>query len=178
MLFHTTRLQDVRIIEIEPARDERGYFARTFCLREFASAGLETTYVQQNVSHTKSVGAIRGMHFQRPPHGEVKVVRCIAGAIHDVLIDLRRGSPTYMQWEAYQLTAGDGRRLYVPTGFAHGFQTLAPDTEVDYMMSEYYSPAAADGFRHDDSSFNIAWPLRVTDISERDRAWPDFRPET
>jgi dTDP-4-dehydrorhamnose 3,5-epimerase len=177
MLFYPTQLEDVRLIELEPAADERGYFARTFCTREFAAAGLETTYVQQNVSHTKSAGTIRGMHFQRPPHAEVKVIRCLAGAIHDVLIDLRRASPTYMRWEAYELTAGDGRRLYVPTGFAHGFQTLAPDTVVDYMMSEYYSPAAADGVRYDDSSFNISWPLPVTEISAKDRAWPDFRPE-
>jgi dTDP-4-dehydrorhamnose 3,5-epimerase len=107
----------------------------------------------------------------------VKVIRCLAGAIHDVLIDLRPASPTYMRWEAYELAAGDGWRLYVPTGFAHGFQTLAHDTIVDYMMSEYYAPTAADGFRHDDSSFNIAWPLPVTEISAKDRAWPDFRPE-
>lgn len=177
MLFHTTRLADVRIIEAEPAIDERGYFARTFCMREFAAAGLETTYVQQNVSQTKLAGTIRGMHFQRPPHGEIKVVRCLAGAIYDVLIDLRSESPTYKEWEAYELAAGDGRRLYVPVGFAHGFQTLAPNTEVDYLMSEYYSPTASDGIRYDDPSFNIAWPLPVAEISAKDRAWPDFRPQ-
>jgi len=175
MLFHTTRLQDARLIEIEPATDERGYFARTFCTREFAAAGLETTYVQQNVSLTKAAGTLRGMHFQRVPHAEVKIVRCLAGAIHDVLIDLRRDSPTFMQWEAYELAADDGRRLYVPAGFAHGFQTLAPNTVVDYMMSAYYASAAADGVRYDDPSFEITWPLPVTEISSKDRSWPDFR---
>jgi len=167
----------VRLVELEPAADERGYFARTFCAREFADAGLATTYVQQNVSYTKAAGTLRGMHFQRPPHAEVKLIRCLAGAIHDVLIDLRPDSPTYMQWEAYELAAGDGRQLYVPTGFAHGFQTRAPETEVGYMMSEYYAPDAATGVRYDDPSFGIAWPLPVTEISAKDRVWPDYRPE-
>jgi dTDP-4-dehydrorhamnose 3,5-epimerase len=115
------------------------------------------------------------MHFQRPPHEEVKLIRCLAGAIYDVLIDIRPTSPTYMQWEAYELTAGDGRQLYVPTGFAHGFQTLAPATEVGYMMTEFYAPDAARGIRHDDPAFGIAWPLPVAEISERDRNWPDFQ---
>ena len=178
MLFHATRLQDVRLIEIERASDARGYFARTFCVREFAAAGLATVFVQHSVSHTARVGTVRGMHFQRSPHEEVKIVRCVAGAIYDVLIDIRPGSPTYMQWEAYELNAGDGRHLYVPTGFAHGFQTLAPATEVGYMMTAFYAPDASDGIRHDDAAFNISWPLPVSEMSAKDRNWPDYSANT
>lgn len=177
MLFRTTRLQDVRLIEVERASDERGYFARTFCVREFAVAGLATVFLQHSTSHTARIGTVRGMHFQRPPHEEVKLVRCLAGAIHDVLIDIRPGSPTYMQWEAYELTAGDGRQLYVPAGFAHGFQTLAPATEVGYMMNAFYAPDASDGIRHDDPAFNIFWPLPVSEISAKDRNWLEFQAE-
>jgi dTDP-4-dehydrorhamnose 3,5-epimerase len=176
MLFHPTRLQDVRLIELEQAKDERGYFARTFCTHEFAVAGLATVFVQHSISHTARTGTVRGMHFQRHPHEEVKLLRCVAGAIYDVLIDVRPSSPTYMQWEAYELAAGDGRQLYVPGGFAHGFQTLAPATEVAYMMTAAYAPDAADGIRHDDPAFGISWPLPVADISIKDRTWKDFSP--
>jgi dTDP-4-dehydrorhamnose 3,5-epimerase len=175
MLFHKVRLQDARLIQFERTTDARGNFARTFCMKEFAAAGLTTVFVQQNISYTKLTGTIRGMHFQRPPHAEVKLVRCLTGAIYDVLIDLRLESPTYRQWEAYELAAGDGRRLYVPAGFAHGFQTLAPDTEVDYMMSSFYAPEAASGVRYDDPTFNISWPLAVSEISAKDRLWPDYQ---
>jgi dTDP-4-dehydrorhamnose 3,5-epimerase len=175
MRFRTTRLRDVKMIEFEPATDDRGFFVRTFCSQGFAAAGLATAFVQQSFSHTTRIGTVRGMHFQRAPHEEVKVVRCLAGAIQDVLIDLRPASPTYMQWEAYELAAGDKRQLYVPTGFAHGFQTLAPATEVAYMMTAFYAPEAACGIRHDDPAFNIAWPLPVTDISPKDQSWPDYR---
>lgn len=175
MLFRTTQLQDVKLIELERAIDERGYFARTFCTREFAAAGLATVFVQHSVSYTERTGTLRGMHFQRAPHKEVKLIRCVAGAIFDVLIDLRQESPTYMRWEAYELSAGDGRQLYVPTGFAHGFQTLAPETEVAYMMTAFYAPEAADGIRHDDRAFSISWPLPIAEISAKDRRWPDFR---
>jgi dTDP-4-dehydrorhamnose 3,5-epimerase len=176
MLFHPTRLQDVRLIELEQAKDERGYFARTFCTHEFAVAGLATVFVQHSISHTARTGTVRGMHFQRHPHEEVKLLRCVAGAIYDVLIDIRPNSPTYMQWEAYELAAGDGRQLYVPSGFAHGFQTLAPATEVAYMMTAAYAPDAADGIRHDDPAFGISWPLPVADISAKDQTWKDFSP--
>jgi dTDP-4-dehydrorhamnose 3,5-epimerase len=175
MRFRTTRLQDVKMIELEPATDDRGFFVRTFCQQEFAAAGLATVFVQQSFSHTACTGTVRGMHFQRAPHEEVKVIRCLAGAIHDVLIDIRPTSPTYMQWEAYELAAGDGRQLYVPPGFAHGFQTLAPATEVAYMMTAAYAPEAAAGIRHDDPAFNIVWPGPVTDISSKDQSWPDYR---
>src|SRR5262245_29673482 len=174
MLIHATRLQDVKLLEIEPVTDERGFFARTFCAQEFTAAGLATEFVQHSISHTALAGTLRGLHFQRPPHEEVKVVRCLAGAIYDVLIDIRPGSPTYMQWEAYQLTVGNRLQLYVPTGFAHGFQTLAPETDVGYMMTAYYAPEAAAGIRHDDPTFKIAWPLPVAGISQKDRGWPNF----
>jgi dTDP-4-dehydrorhamnose 3,5-epimerase len=163
------------MIEIEPATDDRGLFARTFCAREFAAAGLATVFVQHSFSHTAHAGTVRGMHFQRAPHEEVKVIRCLAGAIQDVLIDIRPASPTYMQWEAYELAAGDRRQLYVPAGFAHGFQSLTPATEVGYMMTAFYAPEAAAGIRYNDPAFDIAWPLPVTEISPKDQSWPDYR---
>jgi len=175
MLFRTTQLEGVRLIEMEPARDERGFFARSFCVRELAAQGLETEFVQHSVSFTARRGSIRGMHFQKPPHEEVKIVRCLRGAIRDVLIDLRVGSPTYRRWEAYELSEDNRRQLYVPKGFAHGFQTLTPDTEVAYLISAFYAPEVASGLRHDDPAFAIAWPLPVADVSARDRGWPDFK---
>jgi dTDP-4-dehydrorhamnose 3,5-epimerase len=174
--FRQTKLADVRLIALEPAVDERGFFARTFCEREFGVQGLETRFVQHSISSTTRAGSIRGMHFQRPPHEEVKLIGCIAGTIHDVLIDLRPGSPTYLAWEAYELSARNRLQLYVPQGFAHGFQTLAPDSVVAYLISAFYAPEAAAGYRHDDPAFNIAWPLPVADISPKDRSWPDFAP--
>ena len=175
MLFRKTNLADVRLIELEPIVDERGFFARTFCTREFDAEGLQSSFVQHSVSFTARAGSVRGMHFARHPHEEVKVVRCLAGAIHDVLIDLRPGSPTYRKWEAYELTPDNRLQLYVPTGFAHGFQTLAPNCAVSYLISAFYVPDAASGVRHDDPAFKIAWPLPVADMSPRDRTWPDFR---
>ncbi len=177
MRFITTRLQDVRLIEMDPISDQRGHFARTFCAREFAEAGLVTQYVQHSFSHTLVAGTVRGMHFQQAPDEEVKVVRCLTGSIYDVLIDLRPFSSTYMKWEAFELSGGDNRQIYIPPGMAHGFQTSAPATTVGYMMSAFYSPAAAAGFRHDDPAFKIDWPLAVTEISDRDRSWPDFHLE-
>jgi dTDP-4-dehydrorhamnose 3,5-epimerase len=174
MRFSEARLQGVRLIELEPISDERGCFARTFCTLEFSEAGLATNYVQHSFSHTFQVGTVRGMHFQQAPHEEVKVVRCLAGAIYDVLIDLRPSSQTYMQWEAFELTEPNGRQLYVPAGLAHGFQTLAPATSVGYMMTAFHTPAAAMGIRYDDRAFGISWPLPLTAISERDKSWPDF----
>ena len=176
MLFRQTNLADVRLIELEPAVDERGFFARTFCTREFGAQGLETSFVQHSISSTARAGSIRGMHFQRHPHEEVKLIGCIAGSIHDVLIDLRPRSPTYRKWEAYELTPHNRLQLYVPAGFAHGFQTLAPDTAVAYLISAFYAPEAAAGVRHDDPAFKIAWPLPVADISAKDLNWPDFAP--
>jgi dTDP-4-dehydrorhamnose 3,5-epimerase len=174
MQFRAAQLEGVRLIDLEPVPDERGFFARTYCEEEFAAQGLETRFVQHSMSHTGRRGSVRGMHFQRPPHEEVKLVRCIRGAVHDVLIDLRPNSPTYRRWESYELTADNRRQLYIPAGLAHGFQTLMPDTEVAYLISAFYTPAAAAGLRYDDPAFAIEWPLPVADISAKDRTWPDF----
>jgi dTDP-4-dehydrorhamnose 3,5-epimerase len=174
MLIRPTNLAGVRLIDLEPATDERGFFARTFCTREFAAQGLETSFVQHSTSRTLRAGSVRGMHFQRVPHEEVKLLRCIKGGICDVLVDIRPDSPTYMRWEAYELSSDNRRQLYVPAGLAHGFQTLAPETEVSYLISQFYAPEAAAGIRHDDPAFAIAWPVPVADVSAKDRNWPDY----
>ncbi len=173
MKFAKTRLADAVMITLEKRGDARGYFARTFCAEAFAEAGLETRFVQANTSHNFRAGTLRGMHFQRVPHGEVKLMRCVRGAVHDVIIDLRPGSPSYGRWEGFDLTEEGGDMLYVPAGFAHGFQTLRDDTAVAYQVSHPYTPAAEGGVRFDDPAFGIAWPLPVTTISEKDAAWPD-----
>jgi dTDP-4-dehydrorhamnose 3,5-epimerase len=174
MRFEQTNLCDAWLIEAVPMHDQRGFFARTFCVREYAELGLTTQFVQHSTSHSTAKGTLRGMHFQRAPHGEVKVVRCLQGAIWDVIIDLRPRSPTYRRWQGFELTAQNHRQLYVPEGFAHGFQTLCDDTQVSYLISASYAPQAADGVRHDDAEFAISWPLPVTEISDKDRTWPDF----
>lgn len=174
MRFIPSALPGVLLIEPEPLRDQRGFFARTFCVREFAAQGLETIFVQHSLSRSEARGTLRGMHFQRAPHAEVKVVTCAKGAVRDVLIDLRPGSPTFRRWEGFDLTAENRRSLYVPHGMAHGFQTLVEDTEVTYLISEFHVPEAAGGVRHDDPAFGIEWPLPVSAMSERDRAWPPF----
>ncbi|WP_137127527.1 dTDP-4-dehydrorhamnose 3,5-epimerase [Roseomonas sp. HF4] len=174
MRFSPTTLPDVVLIEPEPHYDVRGSFARTFCTREFAAQGLETSFVQHSVSHSRLCGTVRGMHFQRAPHAEVKIVRCIRGAIRDVLVDLRPDSPTFGRWEGFDLTADNGRSLYVPKGVAHGFQTLEAETVVAYLISEFYVPEASYGVRHDDPAFGIEWPLPPSAISEKDRDWPAF----
>lgn len=174
MRFVPAAIEGVVMIEPEPAQDARGFFARTFCVREFEARGLEHAYVQHSLSYSAARGTLRGMHFQRAPHEEAKVVSCTKGAIRDVLVDLRPGSTTYRRWEGFDLTAENRRSLYVPKGVAHGFQTLLPDTEVSYLISAFYAPEAASGVRHDDPSFGIEWPLPVEVISERDLGWPDF----
>jgi dTDP-4-dehydrorhamnose 3,5-epimerase len=177
MRFHPTRFADAWLIEMTPVKDERGAFARTFCAREFAAQGLETKFVQHSLSSNTRKGTLRGMHFQRAPHEEIKLVRCAKGAVWDVIIDLRPASPTHLQWQGFELSAANGMQLYIPHGFAHGFQTLEDDSEVFYLISEFYAPDAALGVRYDDPRFAIDWPLPVSVISERDRAWPDFVPD-
>lgn len=172
MIFYETELTDARLIDIEPRGDKRGWFGRTFCTTEFGSAGLETVYVQQNASVSAEKGTVRGMHFQRPPNGEVKLLRCLRGAILDVIIDLRRTSPTFLRHQGFELSAENRRMLYVPKGFAHGFQTLTDDVEVSYLVSEPYTPASEGGVRFNDPLFGIVWPLPVTVISEKDTNWP------
>jgi dTDP-4-dehydrorhamnose 3,5-epimerase len=174
MQFLSTALADAWLIELEPATDERGSFARTFCAREFSSHGLETSFPQHSISVSARRGTLRGMHFQTEPHSEVKLVRCLRGRIWDVIVDIRPASPTFGRWQGFELGDDNRRQLYIPKGFAHGFQTLTDDVEVSYLISTIYVPEAAAGFRHDDPTLQIAWPLPVSVISDKDRRWPDF----
>jgi dTDP-4-dehydrorhamnose 3,5-epimerase len=176
--FESTGLSGVIVIELEPHVDDRGAFARVFCEREFAAAGLPTSFPQCNLSMNHRRGTLRGMHCNAAPHGEAKLVRCVRGAVHDVVVDLRRDSPTSLQWIGVELTAENRRALYVPPGFAHGFLTLADDTDVYYHMGDFYRPDAARGFRWDDPSVGIDWPEVPTVVSAADRAYPDLDPST
>jgi dTDP-4-dehydrorhamnose 3,5-epimerase len=177
MIFNETKLPGVYVIDLERSVDERGFFARAWCEREFAAHGLTARLSQINVSHNALRGTLRGMHWQRAPHEEAKAVSCLRGAIYDVALDLRADSPTYLQWFAAELTAENRRQMFIPAGCAHGFQTLTDDAEALYFMSEFYSPQHGAGVRYDDSAFAIQWPLPVTNISPADQAWPDFSPE-
>ncbi|MEF3273702.1 MAG: dTDP-4-dehydrorhamnose 3,5-epimerase [Chloroflexus sp.] len=174
MRFIPTELKDAYIIELEPREDNRGFFARVWAKDEFAEHGLVDRVVQMNLSYNRVAGTLRGMHFQHAPYAETKLVRCIRGAIYDVIIDLRPESPTYKRWIGVKLTAANRLALYVPEGFAHGFQTLEDETEVFYQVSQYYTPSAEGGVRFDDPAFGIEWPLPVTEMSEKDRRWPLF----
>jgi dTDP-4-dehydrorhamnose 3,5-epimerase len=156
--------------------DARGYFARTFCRDTFAAAGLHADYPQHNISFNARAGTLRGLHFQHPPHEEVKVISCGRGAIFDVIVDLRPGSPTYGRWHAATLSAENGEALYAPAGFAHGFQTLCDDVEVRYLISANFVEGAAGGIRYDDPYLGIPWPLPISTISERDMALPLLSP--
>jgi dTDP-4-dehydrorhamnose 3,5-epimerase len=170
--FVETPLAGAFVVEVEPVADERGMFARSFCQQEFRERGLEAVVAQCNVSHNRKRGTLRGLHYQAPPHEEAKLVRCTRGAIWDVIVDLREGSKTRLQWFATELTADNRRALYVPRGFAHAFQTLGADSEVFYQMSEFYHAASARGIRWDDPAIGIRWPLANPILSERDRAYP------
>ena len=172
MRFIETNLQGAFIIEPEPNEDSRGLFARTFCAREFKSHGLTDSFVQCSVSMSRNRGTLRGLHYQLPPACEIKLVRCTAGALYDVIVDLRPDSPTYLQHFGVKLTARNRRALYVPELFAHGLQTLSKNTEVFYQISEFYTPDKATGLRFDDPKLAIQWPLPVTTISEKDLNWP------
>jgi dTDP-4-dehydrorhamnose 3,5-epimerase len=178
VIFHPTPIAGLVLVELEKRGDERGYFARTFCADEFAAAGLETTFVQGNVSLTAQAGTVRGMHFQLPPASEDKYVRCTRGALYDVGVDLRAGSPTFGQSWGAELTADNGLGLVLPKGVAHGFQTLVDDTEANYLVSSSYAPTLERGLRHDDPALGIDWPRAVTVVSDKDRTWPDFGAES
>ncbi len=171
-------LPSAALIETRAFVDDRGAFRRLHCQKEFEAAGLPAEFVQSNLSLTRRRGSIRGMHFQKPPSKEGKLVRCVRGAIHDVIIDLRRESKTYLKHHAVTLKAGAELSLFVPSGFAHGFQTLTDDSEVLYLMSDFFAPALSDGVRWDDPAFGIDWPLPLSEISERDANYPDFNSET
>jgi dTDP-4-dehydrorhamnose 3,5-epimerase len=174
--FTETRLKGSYLVQPEPLTDERGFFARTWCVREFASFGLETRLVQCNTSYNRRKGTLRGMHFQAPPFEEDKLVRCTRGAVHDVIIDLRRNSETFGKHIGVRLSAENRSMLHIPKGFAHGFLTLEDDTEVHYQMSEFYAPECARGFRWDDPGFGIEWPGKVRVVNDKDRSYPDFDP--
>ena len=175
MIFTETDLKGAYLIDLEKIEDDRGFFARAWCAREFSEHGLETRIAQCNNSSNKRKGTLRGMHLQKAPHEEVKMIRCIRGALYDVIVDLREGSPTYKQWIGAELNEENRRMLYVPRGFAHGFQTLTDGTEAFYMVSEFYTPGAETGVRWDDPAFGIEWPLGPpAEISEKDASWADF----
>jgi len=170
--FQPTPLEGALVIELEPLADGRGFFARSFCQEEFRARGLDPAIAQCNVSFNRRRGTLRGLHYQARPHLEAKVVRCTQGAIWDVIVDLRAGSPTLKRWFALELSAENRRALYVPQGFAHGFQTLVDASEVLYQMSEFHRPESARGVRWDDPALAIPWPVASPILSERDRAFP------
>lgn len=174
MIFTETKLQNAYIIDLQKFEDSRGFFARAWCQKEFEAQGLVAQVVQTNVSYNKQQGTLRGLHYQAAPYGETKLVRCVRGAIYDVIVDLRPDSPTYKQWLGVELTAENHRTLYVPAGFGHGFQTLVDDTEVTYQVSEFYTPTAERGLRYNDPAFGIVWLLEVNVISDKDRNWADY----
>ena len=174
MIFRETKLKGAFIIEPERFEDERGFFARTWCRKEFENHGLNPALVQCNISFNKKNGTLRGMHYQTAPHPEVKLVRCTQGSIFDVIIDLRRDSETYKDWFGVELNRDNYKMLYIPENFAHGFLTLEDKTEVFYHMSEFYSPECARGVRWNDPAFSIEWPDQVSIMSSRDRDCPDY----
>lgn len=174
MIFKETKLNDVYIIKLEKLKDERGFFARSWCKKEFSSRGLVNECVQTNLSFNRLKGTLRGMHYQKKPYEEVKLVRCIKGAVYDVVIDLREQSSTFLQWLGVELNEDNRDMIYIPKGFAHGFLTLQDNTEIFYQMSEYYKSNAAWGLRYDDPAIKIQWPEEVKEISEKDESWPKF----
>lgn len=174
MEFHDTPIPGAFVIEPRRIADERGFFARLWCERELAAQGLDPTVRQTNIGVSRSRGTLRGLHFQRPPHAEAKLIRCPRGAIFDVIVDLRPDSPMFRHWHGVELDQGNSRALYVPAGCAQGYLTLVDDTEIYYHASAAYAPAAATGVRWDDPAFAIDWPFMPVVLSDADRDWPDF----
>lgn len=174
MIFRETRFDGAYVVEPELMEDERGFFARTWCRKEFEAAGLNPALAQCSISFNRRKGTLRGMHYSVAPAAEAKLVRCTAGAIYDVIIDLREGNDTFKRWMAVELSGDNRRALYIPEGVAHGFLTLSDQTEVLYQISEFYRPECARGVRWDDPAFGIEWPAEVTVMSDRDRSYADF----
>ena len=175
MIFTETELPGAYVLDLERREDQRGFFARTWCIDELGERGLETRIVQASVSFNTRKGTLRGLHMQGPPHEEAKVVRATRGSVLDVIVDLRPESPTYRRWTGVELSAANGRALYVPKGFAHGFQTLEDDTETLYLISEFYAPQAERGLRWNDPAFGIQWPdPEHAILSDKDASWPDL----
>jgi dTDP-4-dehydrorhamnose 3,5-epimerase len=177
MIFTETPLAGAYVIDLDLRQDERGFFARSFCMHEFEEHGLESFTAQCNLSFNHRAGTLRGMHYQLPPAAEAKLVRCVRGAIYDVIIDMRPESPSYLQHFGVRLDDDNHTALYVPPLFAHGYQALTDRAEVSYQVSEFYTPGQERGIRYDDEAFGIDWPLAVTVISEKDSSWPGFEPE-
>jgi dTDP-4-dehydrorhamnose 3,5-epimerase len=172
MKFERVALSGVYLVHLEPRADERGMFARAFCAREFVAEGLETTFVQANVSTNSRSGTVRGMHFQRNPGAEVKLVRSVKGAIYDVVVDMREDSATYLHWFGAELSEHNGLAMYVPKGFAHGYQALTDGATVFYFVNAFYAPQLEDGVRFDDPKLAIRWPRAVSEVSAKDATWP------
>lgn len=174
MIFTKTKIPGVVVIDLERRSDERGFFARQWCAEEFMRAGLNPAVTQINVARSTAAGTLRGIHYQKSPDAEVKLVRCTRGAVFDVAVDLRPESPTFRQWFGTEIDAETGRMLYIPEGCGHGYLTLTPDADLVYQASVPYAPASATGVRHDDPAFNISWPEAVKVISSQDQNWPAF----
>ena len=175
MLFKETMLPGAYVVELDKREDDRGFFARAWCIKEFAAHKLTSHMVQANTSYNKEMGTLRGMHYQIAPHPEAKLIRCIRGSIYDVIIDLRPASPTYKRWVGVELSAGNRSMLYVPENFAHGLLTLEDDTEILYLVSEFYSPECERGVRYNDPAFGVVWTVKVQSMSSKDQAWPDYQ---
>jgi dTDP-4-dehydrorhamnose 3,5-epimerase len=175
MIFSEAPIPGAYVIDPERLEDERGFFARTWCQREFKAHGLNTELAQCNISYNRRKGTLRGMHYQSAPHAETRLVRCTSGAVYDVIVDLRLQSSTFKRWFSIELTAENRRMLYIPEGLAHGFLTLRDDTEVFYQMSEFYAPEFARGVRWNDPALGIEWPDKIQVMAERDRLYPDFQ---
>ena len=172
MIFKETSLKGSYVLTLEPVEDERGWFTRTYCKNEFLAIGRNKEWVQMNHSFTKQKGTVRGMHYQRPPYGEIKLVRCIAGSVYDVIIDLRSDSKTFLQYFGIELSASNKKMIYIPEGFAHGFQTLSNDAELVYHHSQFYLPGVEAGVKYNEPAIKIKWPLEITSISDRDNSHP------
>lgn len=175
MIFNKIPLEGAMIIEMEKIEDNRGYFARCYCNKEFSKMGLESSIKQCNLSENYKKGTIRGMHYQSQSFAEDKIVRCCRGAVYDVIVDLRKSSSTYLNWYGVELSEENQKMMYAPKGVAHGFQVLEDNSTLFYMITEYYNPKAGRGVRWNDPAFNIKWPLEVTEISDKDKSYPDYR---
>ena len=172
MRFTPMSLSGAYLVQLEPRIDARGAFARAFCAREFAAQGLMASFMQANISTNLKAGTVRGLHFQNAPHREAKLVQCAKGSIYDVVVDIREESATYLRWTGVELSDSNGVMIYVPEGFAHGYQTLSDGANVLYLVNEFYTPEVEGGLRYNDPKLGIKWPLAVSDISEKDGRWP------
>jgi dTDP-4-dehydrorhamnose 3,5-epimerase len=172
MIYSETSLPGVYVIEMQPFEDARGSFSRVFCAREMREYGLPFELAQINRATNRKAGTIRGLHYQREPHSEIKIVSCTSGGVFDVAVDIRPDSPTYLEWFGTELSAENQRLLYIPAGFAHGYQTLTDDAKLIYLVSEFYAPDAEGGLRFDDPAIGINWPLEISAVSEKDSGWP------